>query len=68
MTTISAPDAGLCRSCRWHRLVTTARGQTFYLCEMSAVDPAFPKYPRLPVLSCRGYERVDPPVSRSTST
>jgi hypothetical protein len=29
----------------------------FYLCELSKVDPRFPKYPRLPGLSCAGYEK-----------
>jgi hypothetical protein len=30
----------------------------FYLCQLSKVDPSFPKYPRLPVLKCSGYERA----------
>jgi hypothetical protein len=29
----------------------------FSLCRLSKVDPRFPKYPRLPVLECTGYER-----------
>jgi hypothetical protein len=33
------------------------RGSVFYLCQLSKVDPSFPKYPRLPVLACAGYER-----------
>jgi mannose-6-phosphate isomerase-like protein (cupin superfamily) len=28
----------------------------FYLCALSAGDPRFPKYPRLPVLHCAGYQ------------
>jgi hypothetical protein len=47
---------GLCADCRFMRLVESDRGSTFYLCERSAGDPGFPKYPRLPVLQCRGYE------------
>ena len=27
------------------------------MCERSKTDPSFPKYPRVPVLECRGYER-----------
>ncbi len=27
----------------------------FYLCERSANDPAFPKYPSLPVIECSGH-------------
>jgi len=48
---------GLCTDCRFMRVVESARGSRFYLCERSATDPAFPKYPRLPVLQCRGYEQ-----------
>jgi hypothetical protein len=33
----------------------SARGSTFWLCALSASDPRFPKYPRLPVLRCPGF-------------
>jgi hypothetical protein len=29
------------------------------MCELSKVDRRFPKYPRLPVLECEGYERAE---------
>jgi len=48
--------AGLCADCRYMRLITSDRGSQFYLCGRSASDPSFPKYPRLPVVECRGYE------------
>ena len=32
------------------------REAIFYRCSLSATDPQFPKYPRLPVLNCPGYE------------
>jgi hypothetical protein len=48
---------GLCASCRHARVVRTERS-AFWLCERSRVDPAFPRYPRLPVLRCRGYEAL----------
>jgi hypothetical protein len=35
--------------------VETRKGSRFYLCTLSEVDPRFPKYPRIPVLQCRGY-------------
>jgi len=38
------------------RRITSGKGATFWLCRRSESDPAFPKYPALPVLSCRGYE------------
>jgi hypothetical protein len=40
--------------------MTSDRGSVFYLCELSKVDPRFPKYPRLPVIECGGYEPVGP--------
>jgi hypothetical protein len=50
------------------RRIESDRGSTFYRCELSATDPKFPKYPRLPVLHCRGFERMNAgefPSSRS---
>ncbi len=34
------------------------------MCERSLTDPSFPRYPRLPVLSCRGYERPAQPPKK----
>jgi hypothetical protein len=49
--------AGLCETCVHRLLVHNTRGSTFSLCLRSRVDPDYPRYPRLPVLECRGYER-----------
>ena len=49
---------GLCFGCRHVRVVTTARGGSFYLCQLSASDPSFAKYPQLPVMHCRGYRAM----------
>jgi hypothetical protein len=46
---------GLCLDCRNGRKVASDRGSSFYLCALSESDPAFPKYPTLPVLQCVGY-------------
>ena len=51
---------GLCADCRHMRPITSDRGSRFYLCLRAASDPRFPKYPRLPVLDCRGHERELP--------
>ena len=59
MTLPPSTLVGLCENCRNVRLVQT-RTSTFYLCELSAVDPRFPRYPRLPVLSCAGYRPAPP--------
>ena len=50
------PAAGLCDSCRHQRLVPNTRGSVFSLCERSRTEPAYPRYPRLPVLRCPGWE------------
>jgi hypothetical protein len=47
--------AGLCDSCAHSRRVESSRGSIFYLCELSAANPAFAKYPRLPVVRCSGF-------------
>lgn len=51
------PEAGLCSTCTQVKLIRSDRGSVFYLCQRSFTDPTFPKYPRLPVLRCSGYER-----------
>ena len=48
--------AGLCDSCANQRVVRNTRGSSFSLCERSRADPAYPRYPRLPVTACRGWE------------
>ena len=50
--------AGLCDSCVHQRIVRNTRGSSFSLCERSRTQPEFPRYPRVPVLSCPGFERA----------
>jgi len=57
-------DAGLCAECAHARRIASARGSVFILCERSATDPRFPKYPRLPVVRCAGYEPRDADAER----
>jgi len=53
-----APPAGLCDRCVHQQVVRTTRGSTFSLCGRSRDEPErFPRYPRLPVTTCVGYER-----------
>ena len=47
---------GLCRTCTHAREIISDRGSVFLLCELALVDDRFPKYPRLPVIVCSGYE------------
>jgi hypothetical protein len=51
--------SGLCAACTHMRVVTSARGAAFVLCGLSRTDERFPKYPRLPVLTCVGFERAE---------
>jgi hypothetical protein len=48
--------SGLCASCVHARPVTSGRGSTFVLCGRSQSDANYPKYPRLPVTRCAGFE------------
>lgn len=50
--------SGLCDSCVHQSVVRNTRGSSFSLCERSRTDPAYPRYPRLPVIECPGHERV----------
>jgi len=59
--TPSRPEAGLCDRCLHQRLVPNTRGSVFSLCERSRTEPAYPRYPRLPVLSCPGFEPAPVP-------
>jgi hypothetical protein len=52
----AATSVGLCSQCRFMRRILSDRGSTFYFCDRSTTDANFPKYPRLPVLRCSGYE------------
>ena len=50
------PDAvGLCSDCR-HARTVPAGESTYWLCGRAASDPSFPKYPRLPVRACWGFQ------------
>jgi len=48
---------GLCASCVHSSAIHNKEGNTFWLCKMSEKDVRYPKYPRLPVLNCAGFER-----------
>ena len=53
---LGAP-AGLCESCRHARLNETNRGTAYLRCTRAAWDERLPRYPRLPVTECVGFER-----------
>lgn len=51
---------GLCLDCRHARLVRSRTDQDYYRCGRSDDDGRYPKYPRLPVLTCDGYQPIEP--------
>ena len=53
-----AARVGRCTSCRFAKRVESGKGSVFFLCTRSETNPAYPRYPRLPVRSCRGYDPV----------
>jgi hypothetical protein len=55
----SADRVGLCACCIHARTVRSSHGSTFVLCKLSGVGGRFPKYPRLPVLHCPGFDQSE---------
>lgn len=53
---MSGSGNGLCDRCAHQRLVANTRGSVFSLCLRSRTDPAYPRYPRVPVLACPGFD------------
>lgn len=52
----SMTGSGLCEACAHRREIRSDRGSVFTLCTRALKDAAYPKYPRLPVLRCKGFE------------
>ena len=52
-------EVGLCASCTHGLFRPTARGTSYWRCLRSKTDPSYPRYPRLPVFSCSGFEPRD---------
>jgi len=48
-------QAGLCATCRHPKLITSAKGGVFILCQAHQFSHKLPKYPPLPVTKCSGY-------------
>ena len=60
-------NAGLCDRCAHQKLIANTRVSTFSMCLRHRTEPErFPKYPRLPVAACAGYEPST--ISGSEST
>ena len=48
--------AGLCDACRHQKVIRSGRGSEFSRCLRHKDDPRYPKYPRIPVGRCPGFE------------
>jgi hypothetical protein len=49
-------DVGLCSVCRHGQRQRNPRGSAFWRCRKAEEDPAFRRYPPLPVTRCQGHE------------
>jgi hypothetical protein len=50
-------EPGLCGACRHAKLSQTRRGTAYLRCTRATWDAALPRYPRLPVTQCAGFEQ-----------
>jgi hypothetical protein len=50
---------GLCETCRHAKLNQTRRGTVYLRCLRAEWDNSLPRYPRLPVSRCAGFERQE---------
>jgi GNAT superfamily N-acetyltransferase len=57
---LGAP-AGLCETCAHAKLNATRKGTAYLRCTRATWDQRLPRYPRLPVIDCPGYEKAGPP-------
>ena len=48
---------GLCQACRHAKLNETRRGPAYLRCTRAEWDTRLPRYPRLPVSDCPGFEQ-----------
>ena len=53
---VNLPAAGLCNTCVHQKVVRSGRGSVFSMCLRHRTQPKYPKYPRVPVARCPGFE------------
>jgi hypothetical protein len=53
-------DPGLCATCQHPKLNETRRGTVYLRCTRAEWDVALPRYPRLPVTRCTGFDPASP--------
>jgi len=52
-------EPGLCVACQHAKLNETRRGTAYLRCTRAAWDTRLPRYPRLPVTQCVGFDPAD---------
>ena len=63
---VPSVNPGLCENCTHVQIVRSSKGSTFVLCRLSEVNPAFRRYPALPVTACPGYSPTTEPKPSTT--
>jgi hypothetical protein len=54
-------EPGLCGACRHASVKGTNRGTAYLRCTRASWDDRLPRYPRLPVTSCIGFQGAEEP-------
>jgi hypothetical protein len=49
----------MCETCAIMREIITPKGTRYLLCQLSKIDPEYPKYPPQPVVRCDGYRKKE---------
>jgi hypothetical protein len=55
---------GLCSHCANVQVIENRRASRFYRCRLADIDPAFSRYPPLPVMTCSGYVPISEAAPR----
>jgi hypothetical protein len=50
-------NPSLCESCHHMKEVISGKGSRFLMCQKSAADNRFQKYPPQPIVQCGGFEQ-----------
>ena len=57
---VPVPEVGLCSGCSNALEQASPKGQRFWRCTLADNNPAFRRYPPLPVQACSGFQRGQP--------
>jgi hypothetical protein len=64
---VTSVNPGLCETCAHVQIVRSSKGSSFVLCRLSEVNPAFRRYPALPVTACPGFSPTTEPKPTTRS-